>query len=121
MRLVTLSFGLAALGALGAATPARAQQSGDTLRLADAQANAAAVDPRRRQLDLQERVTAIGLRSLAVERFPALSALGQSQYQSAVTRVPIALPGVSIPSPSQDTYDARLNVQQSILDRKSVV
>jgi outer membrane protein TolC len=120
MRLVKLSLGLAALGALGAATPARAQQSGartrDTLRLADAQANAAAVDPRRRQLELQDRVTAIGLRSLAVERFPALSALGQGQYQSAVTRVPVALPGVTIPSPSQDTYDARLNVQQSIFD-----
>ncbi|HTJ21364.1 MAG TPA: TolC family protein [Gemmatimonadaceae bacterium] len=117
MRLATLPFALAAL--VSAAT-ARAQQTGaeprDTLRLADAQSRAVASDPRRRQLELQERATALGLQSLSAERLPALSAGGQAQYQSAVTRVSVALPGVTIPSPSQDTYDARLNVQQSIFD-----
>ncbi len=117
MRLRTLSFALAVLAAV---TPAGAQQPGasqrDTLRLSEAQARAAATDPRRRQLDLQERATSLGLQSLSAEHLPALSAGGQAQYQSAVTRVPVALPGVAIPSPSQDTYDARLNVQQSIFD-----
>ncbi|HSQ29695.1 MAG TPA: TolC family protein [Gemmatimonadaceae bacterium] len=117
MRLATLSF---ALGVLAAAAPTSAQQADplphDTLRLSQAQAQAAANDPRRRQLELQERATTLGLQSLAAEHLPALSAGGQAQYQSAVTRVGVRLPGVTIPSPSQDTYDARLNVQQSIID-----
>ena len=117
MRLATLSL---AFGVLAAAAPAGAQQADplprDTLGLSQAQAQAAATDPRRRQLELQERATALGLKSLAAEHLPALSAGGQAQYQSAVTRVPVRLPGVTIPSPSQDTYDARLSVQQSIFD-----
>ena len=117
MRLRTPSF---ALAVLAAAAPIGAQQADplprDTLRLSQAQAQAAATDPRRRQLELQERATSLGLQSLSAERLPALSAGGQAQYQSAVTRVSVALPGVTIPSPSQDTYDARLNVQQSIFD-----
>lgn len=117
MRLATLSL---AFSALAAAAPAGAQQIDplprDTLRLSQAQAQAAATDPRRRQLELQERATTLGLQSLAAEHLPALSAGGQAQYQSAVTRVPVRLPGITIPSPSQDTYDARLNVQQSIFD-----
>lgn len=123
MRTASLSYALGALGmfgALGAAPPALAQQSTggppDTLHLAAVQAEAQATDPRRRQLDLQAQASALALRTLAAERLPALSSTGQAQYQSAVTHVPISLPGISIPTPSNDTYDARVNVQESILD-----
>jgi outer membrane protein TolC len=45
-----------------------------------------------------------------------LSGLGLAQYQSQVTTIPLTLPGFSIPTPSHETYDARVNVQQSLYD-----
>ena len=120
MRLARLSSALGALGALAAAVPALAQQSPagprDSLRLATLQAEARTADPRRRQLDLQAHANAIALETLAAERLPGVSGTGQAQYQSAVTHVPISLPGIVIPTPANDTYDARINVQQSIFD-----
>ena len=116
MRLATL---LATIGVLVAARPAAAQQtaaSGDSLRLSAVQAEAQSIDPRRRQLELQSQATALTLRSLATERLPAFSGAGQAQYQSAVTHVPISLPGITLPTPANDTYDGRMNVQQSIFD-----
>lgn len=116
MRLASLAF---ALGATTTALPVCAQQSPagrDSLRLGAVQAEAQAADPRRRQLDLQARASALALRTIGAERLPAVSGTGQAQYQSAVTRVPIAVPGVSIPTPANDTYDARVSVQESLLD-----
>ena len=108
------------LGALLAAMPAAAQQSsaaaGDSLRLSTLQAEALAADPRIRQLALQSRATALGLRSLDAERLPSLSGTGLAQYQSAVTHLQLAVPGLTVPTPPNNTIDAHLNAQQSILD-----
>jgi len=95
------------------ATPA---SPGDSLRLAVLQADAVRLDPRQRQLQLQATASNLRLRNIAAERLPSLSANGQAQYQSAVTTLAVPIPGVTIPTPPHDTYDARLNAQESIFD-----
>ena len=107
---IALSF-LAVHSVAAQRTPPR-----DTLRLRDLQEAAAGVDPREQQLGLQRQVTALRLRTLAAERLPALSGDGTAQYQSVVTRIPIRLPNVSVPTPPHDTYDAHLGVQERLLD-----
>jgi outer membrane protein TolC len=102
------------------ALPAAAQQSAapprDSLRLSTLQAEALAADPRTRQLALQARATSLSLRTLAAERLPALSGTGLAQYQSAVTHVALAVPGLTVPTPPSNTIDAHLNAQQTIVD-----
>lgn len=88
----------------------------DSLTLASLRADALRMDPRRRQLGLQERAANLRLRNIDAERRPALTLDGQAQYQSSVTRVPVSLPNVSIPAPPHDTYDAHLGVQQPLYD-----
>jgi outer membrane protein TolC len=102
-----------------AGNDALAQQpaaSNDSLRLPTLQADAIRLDPRQRQLQLQASATNLRLRNIAAERLPALSANGQAQYQSAVTQISVPLPGITIPTPPHDTYDARINAQESIFD-----
>ena len=117
MRATTLA---SVLGALVVAGPSAAQQTAagprDSLRLSTLQAEALAADPRIRQLGLQAQATTLGLRNLAAERLPAFSGTGQAQYQSAVTHVAVAVPGITVPTPPANTIDARLNAQQAILD-----
>jgi outer membrane protein TolC len=96
--------------------PAQVPARRDTLRLRDLQQAAALVDPREQQLALQRQATALRLRSLAAERLPALSGDGTAQYQSAVTKIPIRLPNVAVPTPPHDRYGAELGVQERLLD-----
>jgi len=108
------------LVALAAAGRAAAQQTpvspGDSLRLGALQADAVRLDPRQRQLQLQTTATNLRLRNIAAERLPSLSANGQAQYQSEVTKLAVPIPGVTIATPPHDTYDARINAQESIFD-----
>jgi outer membrane protein TolC len=103
-----------------AATPALAQQSPvsspDSLRLGALHRAAVASDPRQRQFGLLARQTELRLRNLSAERLPSISAEGEAQYQSDVFTAPVELGGVPFPSPSKDTYDGRLVVEQAILD-----
>jgi len=110
-----------ALLAASGATAAAAQDSTraarrDSVQLHTLQADALRLDPRQRQLALQSRASALRLANIDAERRPSLAADGQAQYQSQVTRIPVSLPGVSIPTPPNDTYDAHLGAQQSIFD-----
>jgi outer membrane protein TolC len=101
------------------AGPTAAQQTpapGDSLRLAALQADAVRQDPRQRQLQLQATATKLRLRNIAAERLPALTVNGLAQYQSEVTTVPSPVSGVTFPTPPHDTYDARINAQQSLFD-----
>ena len=106
--------------ALGAATvlstPMRAAAQRDTIRYGELLSQAAGADPRQRQLRLQEAATELRLRSIAADRLPSLALDGQAQYQSSVTAIPIAVPGVSIPTPPHDTYDAHLGAEAPLLD-----
>jgi outer membrane protein TolC len=116
-RLFIVSLGSSLTLALGA--PVAAQQGSadgpDTLRLGPLQQQAVAGDPRQREFDLLARQTSLRLRNLSAERLPSLAAEGQAQYQSDVFSPPGSLSG-TFPSPSKDTYDGHLSLEQSILD-----
>ncbi len=112
---VLLSIALFVVVAPAAAQgPARAAV--DSLRLSAAQADALRLDPRQRQMALQASATELRLRNIAAERLPALTGNGQAQYQSAVTKIAIPFPGLAIPVPPHDTYDAHLEARQSLFD-----
>ncbi len=102
-----------------AAVPLFAVQSqtpSDSLRLFDLRATALAQDPRAAELELLASQSELRLRNIGVDQRPALSFESQAQYQSDVASIPITLPGVSIPKPPHDTYDAHLNANQGIFD-----
>lgn len=88
----------------------------DTLRLTALHRRALDADPRRRQTDLLSEQTRLRLRSIGVERMPTLAVEGAAQYQSDVARIPITAPGVPLPTPPHDTYDARLAANQRLFD-----
>ena len=92
-------------------------QGADTVRLSALQEAALQRDPRTREIDLLLAQTELRLRNIGAERLPSLSVVGQAQYQSDVPHMPTALPGGAAPAgPPHDTYDARLEAQQRIID-----
>jgi outer membrane protein TolC len=99
----------------------RAQQApsetGDSLRLSTLHQEAIASDPRQRQFTLLVKQTELRLRNLSAERLPSITAEGQAQYQSDVFTAPSQQGGGPIfPSPSKDTYDGHVSVEQAIVD-----
>jgi len=106
---------LAALGMTILGLQARAQTP-DTLRLADLQAAALRRDPREIQAALLEQQSRLRAENIRADRHPTLTVEGVAQYQSDVTRFALSLPGVSVPTPPHDTYDARIVGQQRIYD-----
>ena len=104
-----------------ATSPVRAQETtagtADSLRLGALHQEAVASDPRQRQFTLLARRSELRLRNLSAERLPSLSAEGRAQYQSDVFTAPLQQGGGTIfPSPSKDTYDGHLSVEQAIVD-----
>ena len=95
---------------------ARARAQTDSLRLPDVRAAAISADPRARQLDLLAAQSALRLRNIGADLKPSLSLDGLAQYQSDVVNLDVELPGIQLPTPSKDTYDARAGVQQRIYD-----
>ena len=116
VRFHTALAALAVLAATIAAAQQPASQPRDSTRLSTLQQQAAASDPRQRQFQLSSSASALRVENIDAERLPALSVNGQAQYQSAVTSIKVPIPGISIPTPPHDTYDARLNAQQSLID-----
>jgi outer membrane protein TolC len=92
------------------------QAQSDSLRLPDLQAAALRRDPREAEAALLARQSSLRSANIQSDRNPTLSLEGVAQYQSDVTRIGLALPGVSIPTPPHDTYDARLVAQQRLFD-----
>lgn len=91
-------------------------QTADTVRIADLHSAAVRRDPRGEQSQLLSSQSRLRLNNLAAERLPALSVNGQAQYQSAVASIPFALPGIVVPSPHRDTYDAYVSARQKLFD-----
>ncbi len=95
---------------------ASAQTTLDSLRLPALREAALSTDPRNAQLEIIAAQSALRLRNLNAELKPALSFDSQAQFQSDVATIPVSLPGVTIPKPPHDTYDARLSAQQRLYD-----
>ena len=104
--------------ALLAASPAAAQ-SPDTLTLSEVLAAARTRDPRLAQLALERARSTLRLRSIAADRLPSVRISAQAQHQSEATSLGGSLPTdppIAFPTPSRNTYDARLDVRQPIFD-----
>jgi outer membrane protein TolC len=94
-----------------------AQSPPDALQLGELQRAAAARDARVAELALVDEQAALRERSIKVDRLPAVSTLGQTQYQSDVPTAPFTLPnGEPAFAPAKFTYDASLRVDQRLLD-----
>ena len=93
-----------------------AAQTGDSLRLRDATTAALNADPRQRQIALNASASELRIKSILATRLPQITGNGQAQYQSTVTKIAVPIPGIAIPSPTRDTYDAHVNAQESIFD-----
>ena len=109
-------FKLLPIAAIASSAIASAQQPGDSLRLREATSAALGADPRQRQIGLHASASDLRIRNILASRLPQISGNGQAQYQSTVTRIAVPIPGITIPSPSRDTYDAHVNAQESIFD-----
>ena len=115
-RVVALAFGVWFVGgAVGSAQDVRS--TADALQLAALQREALAADARSREVELLQAQTDLRLRNLDVERLPALSALGQGQYQSDAPAAPFALlngqPAFAAP---KLTADASVRLDQHLYD-----
>lgn len=104
---------LVMIAILSLSTPSAAQN----VTLAELESAARSADPRMRQLDIEAEQSELRLRALAAERRPVLSVEAQAQYQSDVIEFPFRLPGgAAPPSPPNDTYDASVRLEQSVVD-----
>jgi outer membrane protein TolC len=72
--------------------------------------------PRLPDTKRQKEISDLRIQNIGTSWNPQLNLNGQATYQSEVTKVSIALPGVSITSPSKDQYKAYLDVKQTIYD-----
>ena len=88
----------------------------DTLHLAACYREAEAHFPLRRQLALQETITALRVDNLNTRYLPSLSLSGQATYQSEVPAFPLDLPGTTLPAISRDQYKVALGIDQLIYD-----
>jgi outer membrane protein TolC len=91
-------------------------QSVDTLKLATVRAAALSRDPRVREIELLTEQSRLRLKSIDTDRLPSFSTEARGQHQSDVSTIPINFPGVSIPTPPYNTFDAHLDVQQRLYD-----
>lgn len=98
------------------ASPAFAQTPADSLRLGALRSAAITSDPRSAQIRLLEAQSRLRLANIGAELRPALSLDGLAQYQSDVAKLDVSFPGITLPTPSNETYDARLGAQQKIFD-----
>jgi outer membrane protein TolC len=119
-RVVPIAFALFALGSRAhSQIPASDRvrpPAADSLRLGALQDTAVMRDPRGRELALLTEQSRLRQQNIAADRRPTLTVEGQAQYQSDVARIPLTLPGISLPTPPHDTYDAHLAAGQKLYD-----
>ncbi len=101
------------LVAVGVASPVGAQP----LQLGALQREAAARDARAREIDLLGAQTDLRIHNIDAERLPAVTVLGQTQYQSDVPRPPALVPGGQpLFAAAKDSYDLSVRVDQRVVD-----
>lgn len=86
------------------------------LTLDDCQRRAQANYPLVRQYGLIEKAREYNLENAGKGYFPQFSISGKATYQSAVTELPIKIPGVDIKGMPKDQYQVMLEVSQNFWD-----
>ena len=87
-----------------------------TLRIEDCYTLAKQNYPQAKQRDLIQKSGAYSIDNIATGYLPQINIAGQASYQSAVTEVPIKVPGINIPSLSKDQYKLYGEVTQVVFD-----
>jgi outer membrane protein TolC len=72
--------------------------------------------PTIKQRALLDNNLELKLKNQNTNYLPQLYINGQASYQSAVTEIPINIPGIVIPEPYKDNYKITLDLNQSIYD-----
>ena len=89
---------------------------GQVLTLDSCQAKAKQNYPLVKQYGLIEQTAAYNLQNANTAYLPQINVSAKASYQSEVTKLPITLPGVTIPELTKDQYQATLEVSQLIWD-----
>ncbi len=92
------------------------QMSAQTLTLDSCQSKARKNYPLLKQYGLIEKTAEYNLANAGKGYLPQFNLSARATYQSEVTKLPITLPGVTIPELSQDQYQATLELSQLIWD-----
>lgn len=91
-------------------------QDSPTVTLNDCYEAAIENYPNLKQMDMAVQINALNKKNLQTTYLPSLNLNGQASYQSDVTKVPIAVPGINIPTIANDWYALNLDVEQKIYD-----
>jgi outer membrane protein TolC len=94
----------------------KASFSQDTLTLDSCQKKGRENYPMIKQKDLINKASEIRLSNIGKTYIPQLNLNGQATYQSAVTEIPINIPGMNIPSLYKDQYKATFDVTEVFYD-----
>jgi outer membrane protein TolC len=73
-------------------------------------------DPLTRQKAVKGRLTGLREANIRADNLPQISLNAQGSYQSDVTSLPVELPGVEIPTLSQDQYRITADVNYALYD-----
>lgn len=87
-----------------------------SLTLAEARVLAAENYPMVKQRDLINRSTGYSIEQANTGYLPQININGQATYQSAVTEIPIQIPGMDVPALSKDQYKLYAEVNQNLYD-----
>lgn len=87
-----------------------------TLTLDSCQAKARQNYPLLKQYGLIEKTAEYNIKNANIGYLPQLNLSARATYQSAVTKLPITIPGVVIPELTPDQYQATLELSQIIWD-----
>jgi outer membrane protein TolC len=94
----------------------RAHSQEQTITLDQAYDMARANYPVIKQKDLLRQTAQLNIENLQKNFLPQVNLAGQASYQSAVTKIPLTLPGFSFESPSKDQYKITADVSQLLYD-----
>ncbi len=72
--------------------------------------------PNLKQSEIWQEISALKQENNKNSYLPKVTLNGQITYQSDVTEIPIAMPGISIPTVTKDRYNAYAELQQNIWD-----
>lgn len=87
-----------------------------TLTLQEAQQKTRTHYPMSKGKELLDQTEAINIANLAKGYLPQFSVNGQATYQSAVTKVNIPIPGVTVPAMDKDQYKITADISQLLYD-----